>query len=493
MHWTIGSEPRYAMPYMANSPSDHHKNIPLCVDLDGTLVKTDTLLESVLLLLKKNPLSFALIPYWLLRGKAHLKWQIANRAMPDPALLPYNKAFLLFLKKEKARGRKLVLATGSDERIAKHVAKYLGIFDDVIGSTSKENCSGQKKAEILNKTYGHGKYEYAGNSRKDVFVWRKAAGAYVVRANARVLKQASRVSKVIQTFPAEISVGSIIKTIRIHQWSKNLLVFVPALFGHKFATDPFLPESILAFIAFSLFASSVYIINDLLDLESDRLHEHKKQRPFASGSFSISSGFALLMILLVSGIAVTTLLPVGFLLVVLLYLAVTTAYSLKMKQIPILDVLVLACLYVLRIYAGSAATGIEVSKWLLGLSILLFFSIAVAKRCAELQKQAVSKHNVKGRGYNSSDLPHLMQAGIIASIATLPLLMLYVNSDKASMYYEHPVILWITLPFALYWISRFWLLVSRDAMLEDPVEFALKDKQTYITAGLILFILFAAS
>jgi len=478
---------------MANSSSSRRKSIPLCVDLDGTLVKTDTLLESVLLLFRKQPFSISLIPYWLLRGKAHFKRQIANIVMPEPALLPYRQDLLEFLNKEHARGRKLVLATGSDERIAKNVANHIGIFDDVIGSNGKENRSGKTKAAVLNRTYGRGKYEYAGNSRKDIPVWREAAGAYVVGANTRVREQANRVSKIIRTFQSDISVGSIVKAIRLHQWSKNLLVFVPALFGHKFATGPFLIESVLAFITLSFLASVVYITNDLLDLESDRLHSQKKHRPFASGLLSIRVGFLLWFTFFIAGIAVAMLLPADFLFVVLIYLAVTTAYSLMLKQIPMLDVLVLACLYVLRIYAGSAATGIEVSQWLLGVSLLLFFSIAVSKRCVELQKQSAFKHKTNGRGYSRSDLPYLMQIGTVASIAALPLLMLYVNSDKARMYYEHSVLLWFTLPLFLYWVSRFWLLVSRDAMLEDPVRFALKDKPTYVTAGLILFILFVAS
>jgi len=474
---------------MAKKSFNRQKRLPLCVDLDGTLVQSDTLLESVLILLKKQPLSLTLAPFWLLHGKAHTKRKIAERAMPDIALLPYKQDFLAFLREERADGRKLILITGSDEQVAKKVAEHLKIFDDVIGSNGRENRSGKKKAEILSGKYGRGKYEYAGNSMKDFPVWQEAAGAYVVGANERVHRLASRASKVIRTFPMAVSSWSVAHAVRIHQWSKNLLVFIPALFGHKFATGPFLQNSFLAFVALSLLASAVYVTNDLLDLESDRSHTQKRSRPFASGSLSIQFGFALSLVLFVAGIAVATLLPVDFLFIVLLYLAITTTYSFALKQIPILDVLLLACLYVLRVFAGSAATGIEVSQWLLGVSLLLFFSIAVAKRCIELQCQCESNN----RGYIRGDIEQLLTIGTVTSVAATPVLMLYVQSDSARLHYNNPTLLWLVVPIFLYWTTRFWFLVRRCQVGEDPVVFALKDRATYIVGAITFCILFLAS
>lgn len=479
----------YAVYRMMKKAPKRRKQVPLCVDLDGTLVQTDTLLESMLLLLKKQPMSFARIPFWLLRGKAYMKRHIAERVIPDPALLPYRQDMLVFLQEEKLRNRKLILATASDERIAKSVAKHLDIFDDVIGSDGKRNFSGRAKAAALNRMYGRGQYAYAGNSRKDIAVWQEAASAYVVRATKRVCNRVQKVAKITRTFPSTYSPCSMVRAMRPYQWSKNLLVFVPAIFGYKYAAGHFLAESILAFLVLNFVASAVYIANDLLDLESDRHHKQKRMRPFACGLLPIQLGVMMVLLFLILGITTTFLLPIEFLLIIVLYLAITTAYSFSVKRVPILDVLVLACLYVLRIYAGSTATGIETSQWLLGVSFLLFFGMAAAKRFIELQNE----EQLHGRGYTKDDSEQLMLMGTMSSITAIPILMLYVQSDNALLHYNNPERLWLVIPVFLYWTARFWLFVRRGEVQEDPVVFVLKDKPTYYVSILVFCILWAAS
>ena len=459
------------------------KSIPLCVDLDGTLIHSDLLFESFLLLVKQNPLFLFLVPLWLLGGKAKLKAEIARRVQINGAALPYSETFVDWLKAQKSQGRQIWLCTASDQRMAQAVAQHVGFFDGVLASDGHTNLSGSNKAQQLVQRFGERGFDYCGNHRVDLKVWQHARAAIVVNAKPGLETSARACTQVSEVFqPPKSGIRVALKALRIHQWAKNALIFVPLAAAHRLQDMPTLIDGLVAFAAFSLCASSVYLLNDMLDLEADRQHPRKCKRPFAAGTLSLLFGLLAAPALLLISLALALTLPLKFLAVLGAYYLVTLAYSFGLKRLVMIDVLTLAGLYTVRIVAGAAATDIPLSFWLLLFAIFIFLSLAIVKRYAELhamRKQGQLK--ASGRGYQVEDLGLLQSLGGSSGYISILVLALYVNSPDIAVLYSHPKMVWMLCPIMLYWVSRVWMQTHRGHMHDDPLVFALKDRISLLT------------
>ncbi len=472
-----------------------NNTIPLFVDLDGSLIKTDMLVESVFALLKQNPLVIFHIILWLLKGKAYLKNQIAARVEINPEMLPYNAAFLDYLRKEASGAREIILATATNSKIAHGIADHVGVFKDVIASDDTTNLSGKRKLQKINEYTHDDKFAYAGNSTKDLPVWKHADEIIVVNPESGVEKAVGKLGGASHTFKESMpSLKTYLKAIRVHQWVKNALLFLPLLAAHKANDTALLLDAFIAFIAFGFCASSVYLLNDMLDLSADRQHKTKCKRPLASGSVNPVIATLLIPALLLGSLVISLFLPIEFLLVLFGYYITTVAYSFFLKKQAIVDVLLLASLYTLRIIAGGAATSIFPSFWLLAFSMFIFLSLALVKRSAELVNLRDSdEQDVKGRGYHSSDLEYLHSMGAASGYLSVLVIALYINSENVLVFYRHPEILWMLCPLLLYWVSRIWLKTGRGEVHEDPVLFAFKDMQSRVIVLLAVAIFVTAN
>ena len=465
--------------------------LPLCVDLDGTLVQTDVLIESIFALLKQNFIYILLLPLWLLKGKAYFKQQIADRVELDVEHLPYHEGLLDYLKQQHVLGRQLVLATASNVKFAEQIALHLGLFETVLASDEQNNLSGRRKCQCLIDSFGERGFDYAGNAKVDLAVWQHAAGIILVAPEAGVQEQAEKLGRIKKIFsvPA-IGLLTYFKAMRLHQWVKNLLIFVPLALSHQVNDPALLVQACLAFLSFGLCASSIYLFNDLLDLPADRRHPGKRHRPLAAGVLSIKHGSLLIPVLLLFSFITALALPNEFLLVLMFYFVVTLAYSLWFKQAALVDVLVLAALYTLRIIAGTAAVGTDYSFWLLAFAMFLFLSLALVKRYSELMAQPEDNDQfLHGRGYRVDDLDILSQFGSSSGYMAVLVLAFYINSSEIRLLYTYPEAIWMLCPILLYWISRVWLLARRGEMNEDPVVFAIHDVRSRWLALITLIIL----
>lgn len=469
--------------------------IPLAVDLDGTLIHTDTLHEAALRALRERPLSLLALPLWLLQGKAAVKQQLAGLSRFDPSVLPYHQPLLDWLKTQRAAGRPLVLCTAADRSIADAVAEHLGIFDEVLASDGETNLGGRHKAAALEHRFGAGGFDYAGNAGTDLKVWRRARKAVIVNARGSVQQAARDCCDVDKTFVrSPMTLVALLQALRIHQWLKNLLLLVTPLAAHILPDAELASTLVLAFLAFSLCASAVYIGNDLLDLDSDRHHPRKRRRPFASGRVPVVLGVALAPLLLAGAFLLA--IPVGSAFVgwLALYFALTCAYSLGLKRLVIIDCQVLALLYTLRIVAGAAATDIPLSFWLLALSAFLFLSLAFVKRYAELEVQAgIGRERAHGRGYLTSDAPLVQSLGVMSGFAAVVVLALYLNSEAVLLLYDSPEFLWCAVPVMLFWVSWIWMKAHRGQMHDDPLLFALRDRASLAAGAAFLALLLMSS
>jgi len=465
-------------PEKSQPPEPPVKIIPLVVDLDGTLVKTDLLVESFFALIKHNPLYIFVFPFWLLKGKAFLKQQVVQRVTFDVAVLPYNLELLDLLKLQRSHGRPLVLATANDERIANQVADHLQIFDRVLASNGKLNFSRRDKRERLVQVFGDKGFDYAGNGRYDLEVWSAARKALIVNCPKRVSRRAARVVEVERVFDDRGGrIMAYLRAWRPQQWLKNMLVFVPLVMAHRYNELDLLVRAFLAFVAFGLCASSVYIINDLVDLPSDRHHPRKRQRPFAAGDLSLLSGLASAPLLFGISLLVSLILPRPFLGMLLLYFFLNLGYSFTLKRIVLLDVIILAGLYSMRIMAGAASVGIWPSSWLLAFSTFLFFSLALVKRYAELvAMRQESGESARVRGYRVIDMELLASLGGGSGYVAVLVLAIYISSGVAERLYTRHTVLWFLCPLLLYWISYVWLIAHRGQMHDDPLVFTVRNR-----------------
>ncbi len=451
---------------------------PLCVDLDGTLIRSDLLLESLLLLLKLNPLYLLYLPFWLFRGKAALKSAIAARVKINPALLPYNREVIEWLESERRRGRQVWLCTAADARLADAVARHLGLFTGVLASNARLNLAGERKRQALVARFGREAFDYCGNGERDLAVWRSARSAVVVTASRSLARQVEAHVPVLQTFATPFHpVRSFLRAIRPYQWVKNLLVLVPLLTAHRLGDPSRLATGLLAVVAFCFCASSVYLINDLLDVEADRAHPRKSGRPFAAGDLSLAAGFIVAPVLLLAAALISAFLPLKFQLALGAYFALTVGYSLRLKRILVIDAVALAGLYTLRIIAGAVAVRIALSFWLLLFSVFLFLSLALVKRYAELDAlRRQQRLRAAGRGYRVEDLAVLQSFGTAAGYLSVLVLALYINSPEVAALYRHPKAIWMLCVLMLYWISRVWMTAHRGGMHHDPILYALRDR-----------------
>lgn len=462
---------------------------PLVVDLDGTLIHSDMLEESLLKTIRKKPLRIFKMPFWLSKGIAVLKEKLAEYADVNPHTLPYNKNFLAWLRKEHEKGRKLILCTGTHHTIAKDISKHLGIFDEVIATDQTVNLTGQAKAKVLVERFGKEAFDYAGNSKKDLAVFKDARRAVVVSDKKRLLQHEILKEKIERVFSPPTSKIKIWgQVLRVHQWLKNSLLFIPIFAAHLFTDLETWVLLSLAFLIFSLSASSIYIVNDLFDLESDREHPRKCKRPFAQGMIPLWKG-----VLFAFFLSSTSLLLAwqcygyDFLKCLMAYFLLTLVYSWKLKQIVLLDCIILGCLYTIRIIAGIAVADLDYSFWLLIFSIFLFLSLAFLKRFVEL-KFTTKQHQVNGRGYVKTDIGFIQNLGITSGYAAIVVLALYLNSPGITDLYPHPEWLLGTIVVMTFWISFMWLQANRGNMPDDPLIFAVKNKVSLL-AGLLFFVL----
>lgn len=467
---------------------------PLAVDLDGTLIETDLLIESLLKLLREEPITLFSLPRWLLKGRACLKHEIGRRVQLDPALLPYRTALLEYLRSEHDKGRKVILATASDERLAAQVAAHLQVFDEVLASDGSTNLAGERKRARLVGELGERGFDYVGNESRDLAVWSSARRAIVVSRNPRLLRAIAAVAECESAFtdpPA--GVRDYWSALRPEHWLKNVLVFVPVFAAHLFFSPMLLARTLIAFAAFCCCASAGYLVNDLLDLQADRRHPQKRLRPFASGRLPLAYALVMAPALLVVGCLLAGMLSALVLAVLIFYVGLTLAYSLRLKQVALLDVLVLASLYTLRIVAGTTAIAVWPSVWLLGFSMFLFTSLAFVKRYAELViMRTLQGEHASARGYELSDAELLASKGTASGYAAVVVLALYIASGAVKALYSRHQLIWLVCPLLLYWLGYLWLIAHRGRMFHDPLVFALRDRTSRILLLLMVAIVLLA-
>ena len=487
--------------------------VPLCVDLDGTLVRSDTLVDSTLALARQHPAQLLKLPGWLMEGKAALKRHITEAVELDVVHLPYNGELVEYLHEQHAAGRPIFLATAADRRLAERVAAQVGIFSGVLASDGEHNLAGQNKLAAFHERFPGG-FCYIGNASPDVPLLQAchAAGGEVLIANpTRGLRGGLRGAKVVPTRVFEDRAASLkawLRAIRLHQWAKNVLLFLPLLLAHVRSIG-LAAGALVAFLSFGLCASATYIINDLLDIEADRVHPRKRKRPFASGDLPAQRGVAVVVLFFAAAVVLALLVPVviqaispesalarphAFLGWLLLYTVTTLAYSLRLKRAILVDVIVLSGLYTVRILAGSAATGVGVSTWLAGFSIFFFLSLAFVKRFAELESlRARGGASPKGRGYHVEDIEQLRSFGSASAYASVVVFTLYIsNLSNAQELYRHSTRLWLLVPVLLLWLSRLWLLASRGQLHEDPVVYAITDRRSLALGAVVMLIVLSA-
>lgn len=462
---------------------------PLVVDLDGTLIQTDMLHEAVVGLLRRAPWQIAFIPLWLMNGKVRLKQKLSYKASFNPTSLPYNNDLIDWLKEQKAAGRKLILCTAAEETIAKRIAVHLGYFDEVMATGEFINLRGEQKAQALIHRFGIGGFDYIGNSDKDLPVWKKARRAIIVNAPLSLVQKTKECCEIERVFPAtqrNLKLG--IHLFRSYQWLKNLLLFVPAIAAHQLSQLAIWIPLLFAFLSFSACASAAYITNDLLDLENDRLHPRKCLRPFAAGKIPIAWGAMLVPFLFFVSLFLGSFINTGFLSWLILYFVLTVTYSFWLKRFVLVDCLILAGLYTLRIIAGATAVNLPVTFWLLGFSVFLFLSLAFVKRYTELLFQTEDS-KVGGRGYFKADIPIVQMLGIASGYAAVIVLAFYINSDAVIQLYQTREFVWGAVPIMLFWINWVWIRAHRGLVHDDPLIFAIKDKVSLFMGALFALVL----
>jgi len=472
------------------SQQDDFVNIPLVVDLDETLIRTDLLFESFLMLIAVSPVRAIYALFKVLSGRSELKSYIADHIDIRADLLPYDEAVIDCINVAKNSGKDVYLVSASDDRYVKAVADHLGLFTNAYGSSREYNLSGLNKAKKLVTLFGKGGFDYIGDNKKDIPIWEEAAQAFFAGPNVgSLLKEVSGGKVVSDNRPCLLSY---IKCLRVHQWLKNLLIFVPFFLDHTFSGYVFV-VAFFAFIAFSLCASSVYIINDLLDLNNDRTHSRKKNRPFASGEIPIIYGMIVAPFLLIVSAVIGFCVSSQFLLLMMLYFILTLSYSVFLKRIPLVDVVLLAVLYGLRILAGGVATYHSVSSWFLAFAIFLFLFLAMIKRLVEVGDSIRNNSTLaSGRGFAREDLPLLSSLSCTAGYMSILIFSLYITNPVTLEIYQTPELLWGVCMLLLFWVNRLLLVAHRGGMDDDPMIYALTDRISLVVGFFVLVLFFSA-
>ncbi len=461
------------------------------VDLDGTLIKSDLTLESILLLLKKNLFFVFAIAFWLLQGRPYLKSQLAKRVQIPIEQVPVNTEFHEFLLQEKQRGRKLVLISASNQNAVEQVNSHFNLFSESIGSDETINLKSANKLAKIQEMSGGESFSYAGNSSADLPIWKEAAEILLVNCRDSIAEKFDTSnSKRFDNPPSQIA--KLWQAIRPHQWLKNLLVFVPLVLSHQLNQPDLIILAIIAYISFCLCASSVYLLNDMLDLKSDRRHRSKSRRAFAAGELPLAIGFIAGPFLFLAGVLIALSLPQSFLFVLLIYWLLTSLYSFFLKRLFLVDVFTLAVLYTLRIIAGAAAISVQTTIWLLAFSFFLFLGLALVKRVTELLNViAEGKQKVDGRAYEDKHLTLLSRIGTVSSAAAIAVFILYITAPETTQLYSTPLVLWLICPLLMFLLFRIWQFAHTQKLEEDPVLFALTDRIGQIIAvacGLLVWI-----
>jgi 4-hydroxybenzoate polyprenyltransferase len=482
---------------MANTAPVYLPGCPvLCVDLDGTLLRTDTLWECLIAAWKKQPWLVFLLPLWILAGKSSLKKKLAELGRPDPAFLPYDQDLLEWLRSEHRAGRQIVLATGANELIAHDVADHLGIFSAVFSSNDSTNLVAEEKLSRLRAEYGDHGFEYIGDSRADIPIWRHLGCAHVVSRSRGLAGILERLGIAVTPCgsPRRVTLKTITRQLRVHQWSKNLLIFFPLFTAHKLTDTRLWEPAIATFFAFNFIASAFYIFNDLLDVRSDRVHPTKRNRPIAAGILSPAHALILLFSSLAVGLALAISVSPMVLAIAGVYLTTTCLYSLYTKRVLLVDIITLAGLYTIRVFAGGLATGIVISYWTMGYTSLLFLSLALMKRYSELllpRGETLQSMYIPGRSYAPEDRPILANVGLSCGILAAVLLALYLRSPEVELLYRRPGMLMPLCILHIYWVARAWIIANRQKMNADPIVFALRDHVTRklaVAAAIIVFL-----
>jgi 4-hydroxybenzoate polyprenyltransferase/phosphoserine phosphatase len=472
----------------------------LFVDMDGTLIATDLFAESILAAMKQDPSVVLRMPFWAGKGRAYFKRQVADRVRPDVRSLPLREEVLDFIAEERERGRRIVLATASDERWAREVADQLGLFDDVIASDGVRNLKGSAKLVALEeycRVHGFERFDYVGDAPADLPIWVRTEHALAVAPSASLRRALVKSGVTSREFGLRGSKWkTIIQLIRPKQWVKNLLLFVPLIMAHGITDWPKFLACCIAFVTFSLCASSVYVVNDLLDVDADRVHPKKRFRPFAAGTVPMMYGPPLAVLLCLAGLGLAfAFLPWRYGLVLIGYYGLSSAYSFWLKRKVMVDVVLLASLYAVRIIAGGLAVELPASDWLIAFSLFIFTSLAFAKRYAELRRLAEKGDHepASGRGYMTSDLRTMEIMGMASGFLAVLVLVLYIQHDKVKVLYPNSKALWFLCPLFLYWVGRLWIMAGRGEMQEDPVSFTIRDRKSLVIGGLAAIILWLAA
>jgi 4-hydroxybenzoate polyprenyltransferase/phosphoserine phosphatase len=479
---------RKRKPHAETAPA-----IPLVLDLDGTVVRGNLLVETALAFVRKHPLQIFMLLLWLFRGRAALKQQLAMRAEVDVEALPLNHDLIAYAAEQAGKGRQIFIATAADRAIAGKVAQRIPFVSGVIASDGRINLKGTAKARALRERFPAG-FDYAGDARADLSVWKAARSAVVVEASSAVATKARRVADVTRVFPRQPMWKSLIRSLRPHQWAKNALVFVPLVLSGKLSDPAALAATGIAFMAMNIVASATYLINDLVDLADDRRHWSKRERPLASGRLPLLAGLVMIPVGLAAGFGLAALSGVAVTAGLLLYVACTLAYSLGIKRLPILDGFMLAWLFTVRLGVGILASGAAPSPWLLVFSMFLFASLSFAKRHTEVATVLErGGTDVRGRGYRTVDLPLILAIGVATGMCAVLILVLYIIDDAfRQSFYGNAAWLWGFPAVLFLFISRVWLMCQRGQMDDDPVAFAVKDRPSLALAG-VLTLCFAAA
>jgi len=458
---------------------------PLYVDLDRTLIGGDVSLEGFVRFAKGGVMQTLLLCWWLIKGRAYAKAMVARAQPVDASRLPYRPEIVALIKAARAQGRRVVLASGSHRRQVARVARHIGLFDASIGGNARRNLKGSRKLAWIERDAG-GTFDYIGDARADKPIWRAATGAFSVDYCPAGVTRIACARKPLWR--------AVMKAMRLHQWAKNALVFVPLVTAGLWYQPLLVGQASIAFILFSLAASGVYLINDLVDIDADRAHRTKCNRPLASGALPIPVALAVAAVLLLGApLAAWLVLGPGFTAVLLSYLVLTTAYSFRLKAVVTLDVIVLACLYTIRIFAGAVAVTVPVSSWLLTFAIFVFLSLAYLKRYTELaQPTDDPRRMLGGRGYAPADVDVVMMTGVAAGMVSILVLALFINN--VSEIYDHgtPQLLFGLCLILLYWLTRIWMMARRGEVSGDPIAFAITDRRSLVLGAFSALILVAA-
>jgi 4-hydroxybenzoate polyprenyltransferase/phosphoserine phosphatase len=458
--------------------------VPLVVDLDGTLLRTESLIESMFLLARHRPLTLLRFPAWRFKGRAYFKHRLAAAIIPDAHLLPYRTDLVEFLRAQKQLGRRLVLATAADERLAREVERDVGLFDTIFASDGATDLGGQTKRDRLVGAFGLRGFDYIGTGMRDLPIWCAARRALLASPSRRLAAAVAKVTPVeVVTSEHNATLGNYLHALRPLHWAKNGLVFVPLAAVHRIFEAELIAHAVLAFIAFCLCASGLYLLNDLLDLPADRRHPLKKERMLASGRVPLAHALVMLPLLVAAAFGTALYLSVGFATVLGVYAVLMIAYSMRLKDRPIVDVLALAVGYALRVAAGGVATDVKVSAWLLTFCVFLFFSLALIKRYAELivLESLPGTEPVHARGYVESDKGVLVAQGVASGYLSVMVLALYTNTEISHRLYPRHEFFWGICLLLMYWVSYLWLMVTRGRIHDDPVIYALSDLGSRLT------------